>query len=185
MGTLKLCKVPNEEIQIDFGGPIFNEKNQEVYFLARIDRFSKFPTAKVFDRANANNFLKFLPEYVLLHGIPRSIRLDRALRQTGQQIKAFCNQNNIHLIEASIHEHRAIGLVEKLIQTTKICLAGINTAARNQFDMKASTNSIFYQLRICRQKTINISPFEAQFGRNANTPLSKISTKPDSSSPIY
>ena len=29
----KLCKVPNEDIQLDFGGPIYNEKNQEVYFL--------------------------------------------------------------------------------------------------------------------------------------------------------
>ena len=27
---LKLCKVPNEIIQIDFGGHIYNEKNQEV-----------------------------------------------------------------------------------------------------------------------------------------------------------
>ena len=57
---LKLCKVPNEEIQIDFGGLIYNEKNQEIYFLACIDRFSKFPTAEVFDRANADNILKFL-----------------------------------------------------------------------------------------------------------------------------
>ena len=47
---LKLCKVPNEKIQIDFGGPIYNDKNQENYFLACIDRFSKFPTAEVFDR---------------------------------------------------------------------------------------------------------------------------------------
>ena len=57
---LKLCKVSNEEIQTDFGGPIYNEKNQEVYFLACIDRFSKFPTVEVFDRANADNILKFL-----------------------------------------------------------------------------------------------------------------------------
>ena len=95
---LKLCKVPNEEIRIDFGGPIHYEKNQEVYFLACIDHFSKFPTAKVFDRANADNILKFLQEYVLLHGVPRSIRLDQARWQTGHQIKAFCSQNNIHLI---------------------------------------------------------------------------------------
>ena len=52
---LKLCKVPNEESQFDFGGQIYNEKNQEVYFLACIDRFSNFPTAEVFDRANADN----------------------------------------------------------------------------------------------------------------------------------
>ena len=106
---LKLCKIPNEEIQIDFGGPIYNEKNQEIHFLECIDRFSKFPSAEVFDRANADNILKFLQEYVLLHGIPRKIRLDQARCQTGQQVKTFCSQNNIHLIEAPIHDHRAIG----------------------------------------------------------------------------
>ena len=94
---LKLCKVPNDETQIDFGGTIYNEKNQEVYFLSCIDRFSKFPTAEVFDRANAHIILKFPQEYVLLHRIPRSIRLDKARCQTGQQIKAFCSQNNIQL----------------------------------------------------------------------------------------
>ena len=51
--------------------------------------------------------------------------------------------------------------------------------------MKASIYSFIYQLRICRQKTINISPFEAHFGRKANTPLSNISTKPDSNSLTY
>ena len=48
--------------------------------------------------------------------------------------------------------------------------------------MKASINSIIYRLRICRQKTINISPFESHFGRKANTPLSNISTEPDPNS---
>ena len=126
-----------------------------------------------------NSRIKFLQEYVLLHGIPRAIRLDQARCQTGQQIKAFCSQNNIQLTEAPIHDHRAIGLVERLIQTIKNRLACIKTAAQNQFNVKASINSIIYQLRICRQKTINISPFEAHFGRKANTPLSNITTKPD------
>ena len=129
--------------------------------------------------------MKFLQEYVLLHGIPRSIRLDQAWWQTGQQIKAFCSQNNIQLVEALIHDHRAIGLVERLIQTIKNCLACIKTAARNQFSVKSLINSIIYQLRICRQKTINVSPFEAHFGRKANTPISNISTKPDPSSLTY
>ena len=87
------------------------KRNQEVYFFACIDRFSKFPTVEVLDRAYADNILKFLQEYVLLHGIPRSIRLDQARCRTGQQIKAFCNQNNIQLIEAPIHHHRTIGHV--------------------------------------------------------------------------
>ena len=182
---LKLCKIPNEEIQIDFGGPIYNEKNKEVYFLACIDRFSKFPTPEVFDRANADNILQFVQEYILLHGIPRSIRLVQARRQTGQQIKAVCNQNNIQLIEAPIHDHRAIALAERLIQTIKNRLACIKTAAQYQFNLKALKNSNIHQLRICRQKTKNIPLFEAHFGRKTNTPLSNISTKPNSSSLTY
>ena len=58
-------------------------------------------------------------------------------------------------------------------------------AAQKQFNLKASINSVVYQLRICRQKTINISPFEAVFGKKANTPLSNIWTKPDSNSLTY
>ena len=184
---LNFCKVPNKEIQTDFGGPIYieNQWNQEVYFLACIEQFSKFPTAEVFDRANADNISKFLQKYVLQQGISRSFRLDQARCQTGQQVKAFCNENSRQLNEAPIHDHGAIGLVEGLIQTIKNRLACIKTAARNQFNLKASINSIICQLRICRQKTINISPFEAHFGRKANTPLSNISTEPDPISLIY
>ena len=46
------CVEPNQEIQIDFGGLIFDEKGNEVYFLAAIDRFSKYPTAYIYDKAN-------------------------------------------------------------------------------------------------------------------------------------
>ena len=38
------CVEPNQEMQIDFGGPIFDEKGNEIYFLAAIDRFSKYLT---------------------------------------------------------------------------------------------------------------------------------------------
>ena len=100
-------------------------------------------------------------------------------------VKAFCNQSSIQLIEAPIHDHRAIGPVERLIQTVRNCLACIKPAVRNQFNLKASINSIIYHLRICRQKTTNMSPFEAHFGRKSNTPLSNNSTKPDHSSLTY
>ena len=55
---------PNEEINIDFGGPITNEKDQDIHFLACIDRFSKYPTVGVFDKANGPNVIEFLDEYV-------------------------------------------------------------------------------------------------------------------------
>ena len=51
----------------------FIMKKIKRFTLACIDRFSKFPTAEVFDRANADNNLKLLQEYVLLHGIHRQL----------------------------------------------------------------------------------------------------------------
>ena len=50
----------------------------------------------------------------------------------------------------------------------------------NTFTIKA-IKSIVYQLRICKQKTANVTPFQAHFGRKPNTPLSNNSTIPKSS----
>ena len=50
---------PNEEIQLDFDGQIFDGKGIEVYFLACIDRFSKFPTLKLVSNANGPNIENF------------------------------------------------------------------------------------------------------------------------------
>ena len=72
------CSEPNEELQIDFGGPITEEKNQDIHFLACIDRFSKYPTVEVLDKATGPNVIKFLDEYIQIHGVPRNIRLDQA-----------------------------------------------------------------------------------------------------------
>ena len=54
------------------------KKNQDIRFLACIDRFSKYPTAEVFDKANSPNVIKFLDEYVQIYGVPRNMRLDQA-----------------------------------------------------------------------------------------------------------
>ena len=47
----------------------------------------------------------------------------------------------------------------------------------NSFSIKAALKSILYKLRIGKHKTIQISPFESHFGRQANTPLCNTSTK--------
>ena len=51
---------PNQEIQIHFRGPFFDDKGNKVYFLAAIDRFSKCPIACfLYVKANGPNVLKF------------------------------------------------------------------------------------------------------------------------------
>ena len=111
------CSEPNEEIQIDFGGPITNEKDQDIHFLACIDGFSKYPTVEVFEKGNGPNVIKFLDEYIHIHGVPRNIRLDQARCLIGYEVKNFCKQHNINIITAPANDHRAIGLEERLIET--------------------------------------------------------------------
>ena len=96
-------------------------------------------------------------------------------------------KNNITLIPAPSNDHRSIGLVKRLISTIKQRLACIKEANRelNSFTIKAALNSIFYQHRICKHKTTQLSPFESHFGRKANTPLRNISTQPRHSDLSY
>ena len=128
-----------------------------------------------------------MDNYIHTHGVPRSLRIDQARCLIGNQVKNFCTKNNITLIPAPANDHRAIGLVERLISTIKQRLACIKEANKelNSFTIKAALKSIIYQLRICKHKTTKLSPFESHFGRKANTPLSNISTKPNSSDLSY
>ena len=181
------CAEPNQKIQIDFEGPIFDERGNEVYFLAAIDRFSNYLTAYIYDKANGPNVLMFLDMYIENHRIPRSIRLDQAKCLVGNQVKTFCNEDNIDIIEAPVNDHRAIGLVERLIQIIKNRLAYIKEEKlpTHAFHVKHALKIIIHQLRICKQRTTKTSPFEAHFGRKPNTPLSVIATKPNLSNLTY
>ena len=75
---LPKCVEPNDEIQIDFGGPILNEKGIEQYFITIVYRYSNYPTAEIANHASGTNVIKFLNNYIYNHGIPRTIRLDQA-----------------------------------------------------------------------------------------------------------
>ena len=174
--------VPNQETQIDFAGPINNEKDHEIYILTCIDRFSKYSSAEKFDNANASNVITFLDNYIQIHEVPRWLLIDQARCLIRNQVENFCTRNNIHLIPAPANDHRSIGLVERLISTIKPRLACINEANKeiHSNNINAALKPILYQLRTLRHKTTKISPFESHLRRQANTPLSNISTKPHS-----
>ena len=63
------CVEPNQEMQIDFVEPSFDEKGNEVYFLASIDYFSKYPTASIIEKANGPKVLKFLTMSIKIRAI--------------------------------------------------------------------------------------------------------------------
>ena len=87
---LTKCVEPNDEIQIDVGGPTLIEKGIEQYFITSVDRYSKYPTAKIVNNTSGTNVIKFLNNYIHNHRVPRTIRLDQARCFTGKQFDTFC-----------------------------------------------------------------------------------------------
>ena len=181
----KLCQEPNEEIQIEFGGPILKEKDKEIYFLTCIDRYSKHPTVEIFEKANGTSVVKFLPEYAYNHGIPRTIRSDQATCLVGKPVTSYYNENNIDILDAPVGDHRAIGLVERMIQTMKRPLSCMKAENKETFATSTAIKQIISDLRLTKQKTTKITPIEAHFGRPANAPLKNISTLPSSLNLTY
>ena len=56
---------------------------------------------------------------------------------------------------------------------------------KETFATSTTIKQIISYLRLTKQKTTKITPFEAHFGRPSNTPLKNISTVPSSLNLIY
>ena len=78
-------------------------------------------------------------------------------------------------------DHRAIGLVERMIQTLKRRLAVMKIDKTNTpYKLASDVAKIIKSLRITPHGVTKVSPFEAHMRRKPNTPLSNAAT---SSSP--
>ena len=117
---------PNEELNLDFAGPLGSYCGSNQYILHCIDRFSKFFSAEITSSTSAKTVLEFLQDYIFLHGIRYSIRMDQASCFTSQDFKLFCDSNNNKIIFCTVGDHRSNGLVEKLTHTVKVKLLAIS-----------------------------------------------------------
>ena len=86
----------------------------------------------MFDKANGPKVVKFLVGSIQIHGVPRNIRVDHARCLIGNEVKNSCKQNNMNIVTAPANNHRAIELVERLIQTIKRRLSCMKLANRNK-----------------------------------------------------
>ena len=125
LGKLPKLLEPNQEIQLDFSGPLPNESNNEIYILVAIDCFSRYPSAVVHPNCDTSTAIDFLQKFCEFHGISRSIRCEQAQAFKSKSFDVYCNNKNIKLIFSPTHDHRATGMVERLIQTLKRRLASM------------------------------------------------------------
>ena len=186
LGKLPKLLEPNQEIQLDFAGPMPNESNNETYILVAIDRFSRYPSAVVHPNCDASTAIDFLQKYCEFHGIPRSIRCDQAQAFKSKSFDVYCKNKNIKLIFSPTHNYRATGMVERLTQTLKRRLASmISDPIWSDTTIAEKISAIIESIKLIPNRVTKITPFEAHFGRPPNTEISNIVTKPNKNNLTY
>ena len=80
---------PNEEVQLDFAGPLPDELNRDAYILVAMDKWSQFPTAKVVANTTADIAIKFMQRYISKNGVPRRLRCDQAQTLRAKKFQFF------------------------------------------------------------------------------------------------
>ena len=172
---------------MDFAGPIpFRNHTDKYYILVSVDRYSRFPTAQVFKNCDTSTAIEYLEEYCKFHGIPRSLRCDQAQAFISRDFNVHCKNNNIKLILAPAGYHRAMGTIERLIQTIKrkLGVMAIDPLWSSE-DIKTIVSNIVQNIRLIPNRITKITPFEAHFGRKTNTVFSNIVTKPNKQNLSY
>ena len=111
--NLEILTEPNQEIQLDFAGPIKSKTRGDVYILVAVDRFSKWPTAQVCKNTETRTVLKFSTKYFTDNGTPQCIRTDNGSCFKSNEFKKFCNGENIKPIRCTPNLHTGTGLVRQ------------------------------------------------------------------------
>ena len=112
--------------------------------------------------------VKFLRSYIDTHEIPESIRSDQFSGFRGKTLKRFCSELDIDQKFCPVVDHRGCGLVERTIQTIKRRM-GVMLLEENNKSIELCLSIIMRDLRWNKQKTIQVSPFQAHFGRLPKT----------------
>ena len=85
-----------------------------------------------------------------------------------------------------MEDHRATGMIERLIQTIKRRLSAINSDTNwSQVTLADKVAEIIQEIKLIPNTTTKIAPYTAHFGRKVNTQLSNITTKPSQNNMSY
>ena len=171
-GKLKTLTEPGQEIQIDFTGKLNHKKlNGKHQILIAIDRFTKWPTAKICKSSETKEVLNFLKQNFNLYGLPEKIKTDKGGAFIAKEYKEFCKSKNIEIEYSTTRLHTVTGTVERAIQTLK------NLIIANTEDYLCLTECVNRALHVMRF-TIHtgqkITPFEIHHGRTPRTELTNL-----------
>ena len=114
---------PGQEIQIDFTGKLLNKMLcGETQLRIAIDRFRKWPTAKICKTSETKEVTNFLSSNFNLYGIPEKIKSDKGGAFISKEYRQFCKSRKIEIEYGTPRMHTGNRVVEKAIQTIKILI---------------------------------------------------------------
>ena len=174
--NLEILSEPNQEIQLDFAGPIKSKTRGDVYILVAVDRFRKCPTAQICKYTDSRLVLKVLTKYFSDNGTPQSIRTDNGSCFKSSEHKEFCNQENLKHIRCSPNLHTGTGQVERTIRTIK-SLTRANMADGVTFE--EGVNLANKTIRQTPHSKLNMTPFQMHFGRKPRTAITNLIGRPE------
>ena len=161
---------PNEEIKMDFIGPITNQ-NCRFYILLSMDRYSKWPAASLCKTTDRETAIQFLEQYCNLNGIPKTIRTDKATAFTGRQFRNFCKNKFIKMIFGTPYIHTPTGLVERGVRTLK---ENLLTNIKTGESLGRALDLALNVMRNLPHTRLRKSALELHFGREPNTEWSNM-----------
>ena len=114
VNRLELLTEPNQGIKSHLAGPIKSKARGDVKILVAIDRFSKWPTARICKNIGHTEGVETVNE-ISHNWTPRTIRNDNRSCFKSKEFKEFCNGENIKRTGCTPNLH----IVKRTIRTIK------------------------------------------------------------------
>ena len=158
---------PNEELNLDFAGPLDNTWGNNRYILLCIDRFSNFLQLKLHLQRHQTRQSKSFKIIFISMGF-----LTLFVLTTHPVLLVRISNYFVILLISNYYfyswDHRSNGLVEKLVHTVKIKLLAMSLEQQKP-TLQTAISKITWNLRSSFQSKIKCSPFEIHFNRKPNT----------------
>ncbi|WVZ72599.1 hypothetical protein U9M48_021032 [Paspalum notatum var. saurae] len=160
-----------EDIHMDFvvGLPRTQKGYDSIWVI--IDRFTKsahFLPVKTVYRANTYAEL-YIAKIVSLHGVPRTITSDRGSVFVSRFWEQLQNALGTKLIHSSAYHPQTSGQVERVNQIVEDMLRACALTYSTKWDECLPLAEFAYNNSY--QKSLEMAPFEALYGRRCRTPL--------------
>ena len=112
-------KIPevNDEIAIDFAGPLKIARSSKKYLIVSIDKKTGWQDAKFLRAPTTRKVIEFLQRYIADKGIPKQSRTDPGTAFTRKEFQKFCEKYFIKHIKCPVNDCKGNGKVERLIRT--------------------------------------------------------------------